>query len=188
MVTTTLSDKYEEFSNQYLIDLNATKAYQRTYPKAKPSTARINGSKLLAKENIQKRISELKKQRNLRVQVDQDRVLREWERLAFSTAADFREDWENLKPWDELIDDEKAAISEVKITKTEGSSEKGTTWETTKTEFKIYDKTKALDALSRHTGIYEKDNRQQNPEYDLSELTVKEKITLLKLTKKAKKA
>jgi len=106
------------------------------------------------------------------------------ERLAFSSAADFRKDWENLKPWDELNEGEKAAISEIKVTKTERLTETGS-WQTTKTEFKIYDKTKALEALSRHIGIYEKDNRQQQDIYDLSALTVAEKVTLLKLTQKA---
>lgn len=45
------------------------------------------------------------------------------------------------------------AIASVKITQTEAG---------VMTEFKLWDKMKALEQLSRHLGLFEKDNNQQS--------------------------
>lgn len=54
-----LTDKQIIFANEYLVDLNATRAYKKVYPNVKKdSAARANASKLLTKANIKKYIDE----------------------------------------------------------------------------------------------------------------------------------
>ncbi|MDU4288342.1 terminase small subunit [Mixta calida] len=69
-----LTDKQEMFCREYLIDLNATQAAIRAGYSEK--TARALGCENLTKPDIQNRISELKTQRNDRVEVDADYVLK----------------------------------------------------------------------------------------------------------------
>lgn len=70
-----LTAKQEMFCREYLIDLNATRAAIRAGYSEK--TAREQAAQHLAKLNIQERISELKEERQERVQIDADYVLRQ---------------------------------------------------------------------------------------------------------------
>ncbi|OCA53930.1 terminase small subunit [Photorhabdus namnaonensis] len=69
-----LTDKQEMFCREYLVDLNATQAAIRAGYSEK--TANRIGSENLSKLDIQKRISELKSDRNEVVKVDAEYVLR----------------------------------------------------------------------------------------------------------------
>jgi len=69
-----LTDKQEMFCREYLIDLNATQAAIRAgYSK---KSANEQGAQNLAKLSIAQRIIELKAERNERVEVNADYVLR----------------------------------------------------------------------------------------------------------------
>lgn len=68
-----LSDKQERFCNEYLIDLNATKAAARAGYSEK--TARAIGHENLTKPDIQCRMTELQRQRGERLKVDADFVI-----------------------------------------------------------------------------------------------------------------
>ncbi len=55
-----LTEKQKKFVEEYVRDLNATRAYKAAYPNVKKdASARANGSKLLAKTNIQTYKNEL---------------------------------------------------------------------------------------------------------------------------------
>ncbi|MEX5410419.1 terminase small subunit [Atlantibacter hermannii] len=69
-----LTDKQEMFCREYLIDLNATQAAIRAGYSEK--TANEQGAQNLAKLSIQSRISELKAERNDRIDIDADYVLK----------------------------------------------------------------------------------------------------------------
>lgn len=76
MATKKLTPKQERFCQEYLVDLNATYAYERTGFAAKNrNVARVLACKLTAKPEIQERISELKQERSERTKVDADYVL-----------------------------------------------------------------------------------------------------------------
>lgn len=77
------TDKLERFVAEYLVDLNATQAYLRSHPGVTNNTARTEGSRLLAKPDIQEKISAAKLARAKRTQVTQDRIVRELARVGF---------------------------------------------------------------------------------------------------------
>lgn len=70
-----LTDKQEMFCREYLVDLNATQAAIRAGYSHK--TACEQGARLLANVKVQQRIAELKAERNERVKIDADYVLRQ---------------------------------------------------------------------------------------------------------------
>ena len=54
-----MTEKQRIFVNEYVIDLNATRAYRVAYPNVKnDSVARSNGSRLLANANVKKFVDE----------------------------------------------------------------------------------------------------------------------------------
>lgn len=54
-----MTEKQKIFCDEYLIDLNATRAYKVAYPNVKKDeVARANGSRLLANANVRKYIGE----------------------------------------------------------------------------------------------------------------------------------
>lgn len=54
-----LTEKQKIFSDEYLKDLNATRAYRAAYPNCKKDeSARVNGSKLLTNTNVAEYINE----------------------------------------------------------------------------------------------------------------------------------
>ncbi len=70
-----LTDKQEMFCKEYIIDFNATQAAIRAgYSEA---TANVIAAQNLSKLSIQTRIKELIEERNERVQIDADYVLRQ---------------------------------------------------------------------------------------------------------------
>ena len=141
-----MTDAQKRFCDEYLIDLNATRAYKVAYSRCKKDeTANVNGSKLL---------------RNT-----QDMVIKELAAIAFSKASDYaklkkmkrnvpifdgedivdykEEEYTGIEftPTDELTEEQKKALSGIK----EG-------------KFGIQvdscDKVKALELLGRHLGIF----------------------------------
>jgi hypothetical protein len=70
-----LTDQQERFVDEYLVDLNGTKAAIRA--NYSPKTAQEQASRLLSKPHIQKAIAEAKARRAERTEIDQDRIVRE---------------------------------------------------------------------------------------------------------------
>lgn len=54
-----LTDKQRIFANEYLVDLNATRAYKKAYPSCKKEeTAAVNGNRLLRNAKVKNYIDE----------------------------------------------------------------------------------------------------------------------------------
>ncbi|ENJ8187614.1 terminase small subunit [Yersinia enterocolitica] len=70
-----LTPKQELFCREYLKDLNATQAAIRAGYSEK--TAQVQSSRLLSNVMVQQRVSELAAERNIRVGIDADYVLRQ---------------------------------------------------------------------------------------------------------------
>lgn len=140
-----LTEKQKRFADEYLIDLNATRAYKVAYPNVKKDTvAATNGGRLLRNAEIKEYIEKRIKERERRTEITQDMVLKELAAIAFTDITEIvNTDGEEvyIKPTATLSDMKKKAISSIKQTK-DGI------------EIKFHDKEKALEMLGRHLGMF----------------------------------
>ena len=141
-----LTDKEEAFCKEYLIDMNATRAAIRAgYSK---KTANVAGPRLLVNVRVKKRLQKLIALRNKRVEVNEDRIVKELARIAFTNMAEYAAwsgDQVTLEDSKDLDEDNTAAVSEVGQTKTKGGGGS--------LKFKLHDKVKAMELLMRHRGM-----------------------------------
>ncbi len=74
-VALTITEKQKAFVEEYLVDLNATRAYKAVYKSCKKDeTARVNGSRLLTNANVAAYLAERQKELRKRTEVTQERV------------------------------------------------------------------------------------------------------------------
>lgn len=142
-----LTPKQERFVEEYLIDLNATQAAIRAG--YSPKTANEQGSRLLANVSIRACIDQAMAERSKRTGVNADRVLIELARLGFVNATDvINMDTASIK--ESANRDDTAAIASIKVKTipTEGGGE------ITEREIKLYDKTKNLELIGKHLGMF----------------------------------
>ena len=140
-----MTDKQKIFADEYLIDLNATRAYRVAYPSVKKDeTAAQAGSRMLRNVKVAKYISDRMKERQERTEVTQDRVVQELAASAFAKATDYVEIRGGrvvIKDTSQLEDNQIRAIAGIK----EGANG---------IEIKLNDKEKALELLGRHLGMF----------------------------------
>lgn len=138
-----MTDKQERFCQEYMIDLNATKAAIRAG--YSPKTANEQAGRLLVNVSIQNRIAQLQAEQSRRTGISADRVLRELAKVAFANAGDIVDaDDATLK--EDASPDDLAAVQSVKV---KVFGEDGV-----EREIKLADKLKALDLLGRHIGLF----------------------------------
>lgn len=85
-----LTLKQEIFADEYLIDLNATRAYKVAYPKVKKDeTAAAAGARMLRNVKVAEYIQKRMKDREQRTEITQDMVLQELAKIGFANITDF---------------------------------------------------------------------------------------------------
>lgn len=144
-----MTEKQKIFADEYLIDLNATRAYLVAYSRVKnENTAAVNGSKLLRNTKVASYIRERMQERQQRTEVTQDQVIQELAAIAFARVTDYVEIKSNgpssmvlIKSTDSLSEEQRRAIAGIK----EGANG---------IEIKLNDKEKALELLGRHLGMW----------------------------------
>lgn len=164
-----MTEKQKIFADEYLIDLNATRAYRVAYPSVKKDeTAASAAARMLRNVKVAKYIAERMEERQKRTEITQDRVLNELAAIAFSKASDYAkvvekqataevdgniiplvgEDGEpilyrtvELELTDNLTEEQQRALGTIK---------KGRDG----LEQKPCDKVKALELLGRHLGMW----------------------------------
>ncbi len=144
-----MTEKQKIFADEYLIDLNATRAYRVAYPSVKKDeTAASAAARMLRNVKVAKYITERMEERQKRTEITQDRVVQELAAIAFARATDYAEVRYNgvnstvvIKPTAELSDEQICAIAGIK----EGANG---------IEIKLNDKEKALELLGRHLGMW----------------------------------
>lgn len=133
------------------MDLNATQAAIRAGYSEK--TAAVIGNENLIKPYIQEYIRYLQKKISDKLEVTTEKVVREYAKLAFSSIKHIYDEEGELIPIHELPDDVASALSEIKEDTVAGV--------VLKKAYKMHSKTAALDALGKHLGLFEKDNKQK---------------------------
>lgn len=162
-----MTDAQKRFADEYLIDLNATRAYKVAYPNCKKDeTARANSSRLLTNANIQNYISEKQKEIEKRTEVTQDMVVQELAKIAFFNIKDIYNENGTLKQIKDIDDNTSKAIASVKTLQKAGSMKINVNMqgqdeevplehiEEQTIEFRTNDKVKALELLGKHLGMF----------------------------------
>lgn len=186
-----LTEKQKRFCDEYLIDLNATRAYKVAYPNVKKDdTARANGSRLLTNANIKEYLDKRIKEREKRTEITQDKVLEELAAIAFSNGSKYAKVIEetvydengevlldsdgnivkqkvvDLVLTDELSETDKKAIASIK------RGRNGI-------EISTCDKVRALELLGKHLGMFkEKVEVSGNINNPYEELTTEQLLKL----------
>lgn len=145
-----LTDKQEMFCREYLIDLNATQAAIRAG--YSDNTARKIGSENLTKPDIAQRIIDLKSERNERVEVNADYVLRRLVEIDEMDVLDILKDDGGLKMVHEWPKVWRTTLSGLNILTTVTNFDE-TTMENILKKIKWPDKVKNLELLGKHITV-----------------------------------
>jgi phage terminase small subunit len=145
-----LTEKQKIFCREYILDWNAARAaIVAGYSEA---SARQTGYEILTKPYIQAYIKEIQADLEKVAGISRLKVLREHERLAFSSIAHLHLTWLTRREFDDLTPDEKACISEISTQIRKVQLEGGITQEVEFVKIKLYDKQKALDSITKMMG------------------------------------
>lgn len=143
-----LTAKQQRFVDEYLIDLNATRAAIRAG--YSPSTANEQGARLLVNVSISSAISQAMAHRSRRTGITQDRVLRELAKIAFVNANDVI-DPDSATVRQNAEEEDLSCIQSVKVKTSESD-----TGSSSEREIKLADKLRALELLGKHLGLFDK--------------------------------
>lgn len=186
-----LTEKQKRFCDEYLIDLNATRAYKTAYPNVKKDqTAAQAGSRMLRNVNVKAYLDSRIKEREERTEITQDKVLKELAAIAFSNGSKYAKVIEetvydengevlldsdgnivkqkvvDLVLTDELSETDKKAIASIK------RGRNGI-------EISTCDKVRALELLGKHLGMFkEKVEVSGNINNPFEKLTTEELLKL----------
>lgn len=150
-----LTPKQKKFCEEYIFDYNGSRsARDAGYSE---DTAASIASENLTKPNIQAYIKELESDLAKTLGITKSRVLKEHSKLAFSSIAHMHNTWITRKEFEELTDDQKAAIQEISTqTRTERINKGTKDEEVMNIDFvkiKLYDKQRALDSITKMLGF-----------------------------------
>ena len=181
-----MTNSQKRFCDEYLIDLNATKAYKAAYPNCKKDeTASQAGSRLLRNVKVQEYIAEKQKEMQERNKITQDIIIQELAKIALFNIKDIYDENGTLKKVTELDDDTAKAISGVKILQKAGAMKISLNGRNEEipiehipeqtVEFKTNDKTKALELLGKYLGMFKENvNLNQDKPFEVN-INIKKK-------------
>lgn len=140
-----MTDAQKRFADEYLIDLNATRAYKAAYPSVtKDSTASVNGSKLLRNTKVEQYINKRQNDLQNKTSITQERVIKELASIAFLDTTELvkvKGRRVMLTNTEDLTEGQRRAVASIKKGKNG-------------VELSTYDKIKALELIGRHLGMF----------------------------------
>lgn len=165
-----MTDKQIIFANEYLIDLNGTRAYKEAYPHVKnDNTAAAAATRLMNNPEVKDYIDKRIKDRLERIEVTQDDVIQELAAIAFANGSDYAKvvtkpvmiqtsegdyvpalDSEGNQMYYQAVEIEETE----KLTKRQIKAISGIKQGKNGIELTTYDKVKALELLGKHLGIF----------------------------------
>lgn len=162
-----LKQEWVMFADNYVKTGKKAKSYMVAYPDSSYDSARASASDLLAKPSILEYIKDIQKDLSILSGISRLRVLREYEKIAFSNMADIHKTWEEKTPFEDLTDSQKAAISEIKIKTNSFVGEDGLVVEVEEITVKLHDKPKSLDACNKMLGFNEPERHEVTELYTI---------------------
>ncbi len=136
-----LTPKQQLFCDEYLMDMNATRAALR----AGYSEAMALSGKLMQVPKIRVYIKLCTKKAAKKMEVSRDKFLAELQCIAFANMGDYFDNSGKMKPMKQLTRDQKAAIWNIKVTEDNKRST---------LQLRLNNKLSALEKIGRHLGFY----------------------------------
>lgn len=176
-----LTAKQKRFCDEYLIDLNATQAAIRAGYSEK--NADKIASQLLGKTRVAEEIQKRKAERSERTEITQDMVLRELAAIAFANATDIVQVAEKAFVTDggnEVMLPDVIITETSKLTSEQKKAIAGIKQGRNGIEVKMNDKTRALELLGKHLGMFtekvELTEKKKDPFDDLTAEEIRQMI------------
>lgn len=142
-------ERRTRFVAAYLVCLNAaTAAIEAGYS---PRTASRIGAELLARKDIREQLELARTREAEKESLTAGRVLEELRRISFSDARVLFDNHGNIRPITELTREQAACIQSIEAVKKNLQSGDNAT--DTVLKVRLWDKTKALEMLSKHFGL-----------------------------------
>lgn len=150
-----MTDAQKRFCDEYLIDLNATRAYKVAYPRCKKDeTANAASSRMLRNVKVQEYISKKQQEIEKRTEVTQDMVIKELAKIAFLDIRKLYTENGQLKNVADIDSETVGAISSLEtLEEYDGYGDNREKIGDTQ-KVKLLDKTKALELLGKHLGMF----------------------------------
>ena len=139
------------FVSEYLKDFNGAAAYARAYGSRNPAACAAHAARLVADGRVKALVAEGTAAKLARNALKADRVLEEYRRVAFADIRAFFDANGNLKPIAEFTEEQGAQLAGLEVIIKNTKADAGVTDEIHK--FKLWDKTRALEALAKHFGL-----------------------------------
>ena len=141
-----LTDKQRRFCEEYVVDWNGTRAAIAAGYSEK--TAYSIAGENLKKPELQNYIEKIKDNLSLLSGVTALRNAKELAKIAYSNVSDFKQDWFTFKKFEDLTDNQKAAIAEI----THSEINIGEDMVKVVEKLKVHDKLKAIAMLNKMFG------------------------------------
>ncbi len=161
-----LSEKHQEFVNEYMTCLNETAAYRSAYPKATYRSAAASASRLLRNVNIQAAVSQRMKERAM----GKSEVLARLAAQARGTHYPFIEvDTDGFVYFDFSDPEAQKHLYLIKKIKTKrnrmirGRGEDAQEWEGEWVEVELHDSQRALELIGKHHSLFVDRDGEGNP-------------------------
>lgn len=149
-----LTEKQKIFCQEYIYDWNATRA-ARVAGYSEDSIYSI-ASENLTKPEIKAFITDLQENLEKTANISRLMILKEHQKLAFSSIAHLHNTWITRKEFESLTDEQKSCIAEISTQTRIEVANKGTkeeeAFEVDFVKIKLYDKQKSLDSISKMLG------------------------------------
>lgn len=155
-----LTDAQKLFCTEYIYDWNATRAYQKAYPESSYEAAISSGSRLLTNAKIKDFLTSIQADLEKVAGISRLKILREHEKIAFSSIAHLHNTWIERKAFENLTEEQKASIEEISTQIKTSRNSDGTLEENEYVKIKLYSKQKSLDSLNKMLGYNEAEKIQ----------------------------
>ena len=145
----TVTEAQRRFVDEYLTDLNGTRAYRVAYPGASYAAARTNAGRLLALPAVAREVRAGRAAQRKRTRITADRVLRELAAVAFSDIGDLFDHTGRPVPIHQLDPFTRRAIAAVSV----GRVDDPACVVRERFHVRFWDKLRALELLARYVGL-----------------------------------
>lgn len=148
-----LTDKQKRFCDEFMIDLNGTRAYKKVYKVTNEKTASVNAARLLANAKVQAYLSKRKEKLALKLEITQEMVLEGYRKLAFYDARKFYDETGSLKEIIDLDDETSFALAGFEVAEEKALVRGKIKVSLCTKKIKMSDRKGALDSLCKVLGF-----------------------------------